>query len=53
MITESHAEWAEILLDSGYGSPMERHNALLLILEWRKQCGERIARLKREAEARA
>lgn len=50
MITESHATWAESLLDSGYGKPTERHNALLLIQAWRAQCNETIARMKREAE---
>jgi hypothetical protein len=50
MITETHAIWAEVLLDSGYGDPRERHNALLIIQAWRAQCSETIARMKREAE---
>lgn len=52
MITETQADWAARKLESDYGDPRERLNALLIIQAWRDQADAIVAKMKRDMERR-
>lgn len=48
MITKKEVDWAEIVLDSGFGHPQEVRNAMEIVRLYKVQCEAEKARLEKE-----